>query len=123
MIIVVGGGPAGRMAALRLAGAGREVTILEKRALGGQCVHDGCMLVCALNDVARSIMSARHLEEMGILAGNVSVDYPALLEKLEATQDKLRYILNMETTGAGVKVEYGVEAEVRDGVVYVDGKP
>ena len=123
MIIVVGGGPAGRMAALRLAGAGREVTILEKRALGGQCVHDGCMLVCALNDVARSIMSARHLEEMGILSGNVSVDYPALLEKLEATQDKLRYILNMETTGAGVKVEYGVEAEVRDGVVYVDGKP
>ena len=123
MIIVVGGGPAGRMAALRLAGAGREVTILEKRALGGQCVHDGCMLVCALNDVARSIMSTRHLEEMGILAGNVSVDYPALLEKLEATQDKLRYILNMETTGAGVKVEYGVEAEVRDGVVYVDGKP
>ena len=123
MIIVVGGGPAGRMAALRLAGAGREVTILEKRALGGQCVHDGCMLVCALNDVARSIMSARHLEEMGILAGNVSVDYPALLEKLEATQDKLRYILNLETTGAGVKVEYGVEAEVRDGVVYVDGKP
>ncbi|MBQ3571106.1 MAG: NAD(P)/FAD-dependent oxidoreductase [Methanocorpusculum sp.] len=123
MIIVVGGGPAGRMAALRLAGAGREVTILEKRALGGQCVHDGCMLVCALNDVARSIMSARHLEEMGILAGNVTVDYPSLLEKLEATQDKLRYILNMETTGAGVKVEYGVEAEVRDGVVYVDGKP
>ena len=123
MIIVVGGGPAGRMAALRLAGAGREVTILEKRALGGQCVHDGCMLVCALNDVARSIMSARHLEEMGILSGNVSVDYPALLEKLEATQDKLRYILNMETTGAGVKVEYGVEAEIRDGVVYVDGKP
>ena len=123
MIIVVGGGPAGRMAALRLAGAGREVTIIEKRALGGQCVHDGCMLVCALNDVARSIMSARHLEEMGILSGNVSVDYPALLEKLEATQDKLRYILNMETTGAGVKVEYGVEAEVRDGVVYVDGKP
>ena len=123
MIIVVGGGPAGRMAALRLAGAGREVTIIEKRALGGQCVHDGCMLVCALNDVARSIMSARHLEEMGILSGNVSVDYPALLEKLEATQDKLRYILNMETTGTGVKVEYGVEAEVRDGVVYVDGKP
>ncbi|MBQ4134259.1 MAG: NAD(P)/FAD-dependent oxidoreductase [Methanocorpusculum sp.] len=123
MIIIVGGGPAGRMAALRLAAAGRKVTIIEKRALGGQCVHDGCMLVCALNDVARSIESARHLEKMGILNGDVTVDYPALLEKLEATQDKLRYILNMETTASGVQVEYGKEAEVIDGVVYVDGKP
>ena len=123
MIIIVGGGPAGRMAALRLAAAGRKVTIIEKRALGGQCVHDGCMLVCALNDVARSIESARHLEKMGILKCDVTVDYPALLEKLEATQDKLRYILNMETTASGVQVEYGKEAEVIDGVVYVDGKP
>ena len=111
------------MAALRLAAAGRKVTIIEKRALGGQCVHDGCMLVCALNDVARSIESARHLEMMGILKCDVTVDYPALLEKLEATQDKLRYILNMETTASGVQVEYGKEAEVIDGVVYVDGKP
>ena len=111
------------MAALRLAAAGRKVTIIEKRALGGQCVHDGCMLVCALNDVARSIESARHLEKMGILKCDVTVDYPALLEKLEATQDKLRYILNMETTASGVQVEYGKEAEVIDGVVYVDGKP
>jgi len=123
VIIIVGGGPAGRMAALRLAAAGRKVTIIEKRALGGQCVHDGCMLVCALNDVARSIESARHLEKMGILKCDVTVDYPALLEKLEATQDKLRYILNMETTASGVQVEYGKEAEVIDGVVYVDGKP
>lgn len=123
MILIVGGGPAGRMAALRLAAAGREVTILEKRALGGQCVHDGCMLVCALNDVARSIMSARHLKSMGILTGDVTVDYSALRGKLEATQEKLRSILNMETTAAGVRVEYGVEAEVRDGIVYVDGKP
>ena len=111
------------MAALRLAAAGRKVTIIEKRALGGQCVHDGCMLVCALNDVARIIESARHLEKMGILKCDVTVDYPALLEKLEATQDKLRYILNMETTASGVQVEYGKEAEFIDGVVYVDGKP
>ena len=50
MILVLGGGPAGRMAAMKAAGAGEEVILVEKRSLGGQCLHDGCMLVCGLND-------------------------------------------------------------------------
>ena len=55
MIFIIGGGPAGRMAALRLGGAGKKVTLLERKAIGGTCIHDGCMLVCGLNDIARTI--------------------------------------------------------------------
>jgi len=55
MILVIGGGPAGRLAAMRLARAGREVTLAERGGLGGQCLHHGCMVVCALADVARTI--------------------------------------------------------------------
>ena len=97
MIIVIGGGPAGRMAALRLASAGRKVTVIEKRKLGGQCVFDGCMLVCGLNDAARAVSESRHLKETGIIKGEVTVDYPALIEKLEETQRKLSHIIEKET--------------------------
>ena len=121
MIIIVGGGPAGRMAALRLAHAGRKVTIIEKRKLGGQCVFDGCMLICGLNDAARTLANARHLQSLGIVKGSVDVDYPHLLEKLETTQSKLSHVIEKETKDAGVEIEYGKTAEVRDGAVFVDG--
>ncbi|MDO5845793.1 MAG: FAD-dependent oxidoreductase [Methanocorpusculum sp.] len=123
MIIVIGGGPAGRMAALRLAGAGKEVTILEKRSLGGQCVHDGCMLICGLNDVARSIRNAAFLQERGVVAGGLTVCYPEIMRRMEEVQAKLAHILEKETIAAGVKIEYGTEAEVRDGKVFVNGEP
>lgn len=123
MIIVIGGGPAGRMAALRLAGAGKQVTVLEKRALGGQCVHDGCMLVCGLNDVARAIKNTRFLKERGLVDAEVSVRYSNLIKELENTQSKLAHILEKETKEAGVSIEYGAEAELRDGKLFVNGKP
>ena len=121
MIIVIGGGPAGRMAAVRLASAGRKVTLLERRALGGQCVHDGCMLICGLNDVARSIRNTEFLRGCGVIDGSVSVRYPEVVRNLEKVQARLSQILERETLDAGVKIEYGVTAEVRDGKVIVDG--
>lgn len=41
--IVVGGGPAGYSAALRLRRGGMDVTLIEKDDLGGTCVNRGCI--------------------------------------------------------------------------------
>ncbi|MDV0442841.1 FAD-dependent oxidoreductase [Methanorbis rubei] len=121
MIYIVGGGPAGRMAAVRLASAGKEVTLFEKRALGGQCVHDGCMLVCGLNDVARSIRDTEFLRNTGVIEGTVSVRYPEVMRRLEEVQARLSKILERETLDAGVKIQYGVTAEVEGRSVIADG--
>lgn len=64
MIVILGGGPAGRTVAMQLGLEGKEVTLVEKKGLGGQCLHHGCMVVCALNDVARTISSSRSLEHL-----------------------------------------------------------
>ena len=74
MIIVIGGGTAGRMAVMRLASAGKEGTLFEKRVLGGQCVLTGTCLVCGLNDVASSIRNTKFLRDCGAVSVSVSVE-------------------------------------------------
>ncbi|GAA5261664.1 FAD-dependent oxidoreductase [Methanocalculus sp. MC3] len=122
MMLVIGGGPAGRMAAMGAAIAGEEVTLIEKRSLGGQCLHDGCMLVCGLNDCARMIQSAALCERSGITRGIPEVRFPELIAGIHSIQQTIATILDEETKHAGVQVIYGAEASVIDGKAVVNGE-
>ena len=42
-VLVLGGGPGGYLAAERAAQGGKTVTLIEKRALGGTCLNEGCI--------------------------------------------------------------------------------
>ncbi|HDR73466.1 MAG TPA: NAD(P)/FAD-dependent oxidoreductase [Methanoculleus sp.] len=122
MITVVGGGPAGRTAAIRLAGAGQEVELIDRGGLGGQCLHHGCMVVCALNDAARLLHSARSLADRGVLDHNPALSFPALIRELKETQAIIREVLDRETDQAGVTVIRGAEAFVEGATVVCEGE-
>jgi dihydrolipoamide dehydrogenase len=109
MIVILGGGPAGRLASIRLATAGKEVTLIEKGGIGGQCLHFGCMPVCALNDVARVVRKNRTFRELGILNSVPTVDFPSLLREMQKVQTTITGILDKETRDAGVEIIYGKE--------------
>ncbi|HEX3001020.1 MAG TPA: NAD(P)/FAD-dependent oxidoreductase [Methanoregula sp.] len=109
MIVVLGGGPAGRLAAIRLASADREVTLVEKGGIGGQCLHYGCMPVCALNDVARHIQAAATFRELGILHSIPNLDFPTLLTEMARVQETITSELDKETREAGVGILDGRE--------------
>ena len=47
-LIVIGGGPAGYLAAERAGHAGLSVALIEKRSLGGVCLNEGCIPSTAL---------------------------------------------------------------------------
>lgn len=106
MITVIGGGPAGRIAAMRLAAHGKEVTLFDRRAegLGGQCLHEGCMVICAQNDAARACDEVTTLQRLGITDAAPGVDYARLLEKMAEVQATIAGVIDSETTGAGVTV-------------------
>jgi dihydrolipoyl dehydrogenase len=122
MIVVLGGGPAGRTAAITLALGGREVTLVEKNEIGGQCLHYGCMMVCALNEAARTLTQAHRLYELGIIDTIPRIRFPKLLSEMKAIQDKIAGILDAETRGSGVTILYGKEGSIAGTSVFLDGE-
>jgi len=68
-LIILGGGPAGYRAAERAAQAGLRVCLFEKRAMGGVCLHEGCIPSKAL------LYSAKLFESVGGSAKPYGVSY------------------------------------------------
>jgi dihydrolipoamide dehydrogenase len=109
MIIILGGGPAGRLASIRLATAGKDVKLIAKGRIGGQCLHFGCMPVCALNDVARMLQKAGTFRDLGIMDSVPNVDFVALMREMQKIQTTIAAVLDQETRDAGVEILYGSE--------------
>lgn len=122
MIVVIGGGPAGRYAAMRLAGAGRKVRLIERRkaGLGGQCLHQGCMTICALNDVARVIDQMRSYHALGFCNPLSGFSYQDLIIRMNEIIRIIAGVLEQETLHAGVEVTSGY-TELRGRTLLVDG--
>jgi dihydrolipoamide dehydrogenase len=80
-VVVIGGGPGGYAAAFRAADLGLEVTLIESApALGGECLHHGCIPSKALLTATHLLDHIAAAETMGIRADHVSVD-PAAMQQ------------------------------------------
>ena len=83
--IVIGSGQAGPSLAVRLANAGMQVALIERRRLGGTCVNDGCMPTKTMVASARAAHVARHAAQWGVnIGGPVSVDMRAVKARMDA---------------------------------------
>jgi len=122
MILVIGGGPAGRLAAMRLARAGREVTLFERAGLGGQCLNYGCMVICALSDVARTVRYTGILADLGVVDRPPRVSYPKLMEEMGKIQATITRVLDEETRSAGPVTVVRGEGSLDGGSAFLDGK-
>lgn len=123
MILVLGGGPAGRIGAIRLAAAGKDVTLVEAGGIGGQCLHFGCMPVCALNDAARFIKTAQRLADLSVIDGKPAIRFRELLAKTKEVQQKIAGILDAETKEAGVSIVYGKHGRVEGRQAFIGDEP
>ena len=88
-IIILGGGPAGYVAAIRAAQLGGEVTVVEKESLGGTCLNRGCIPTKALLASVEVLSSCRDGEKFGLKTGNVSPDFPAMLSRKDKIVEQL----------------------------------
>ena len=81
-VLVIGGGPAGVVAALRAADAGAKTTLVTRDEFGGMAANDGPVPVRTLAHAARLIRDAGQLGRYGIVVGEPSLNFPQLLTRV-----------------------------------------
>ncbi|MDR1571280.1 MAG: dihydrolipoyl dehydrogenase [Clostridiales Family XIII bacterium] len=75
--VVIGGGPGGYVAAIRLAQLGKRAALIEKDSVGGVCLNRGCIPTKALLRSVEALNEVRECENFGVLcasAGSASLD-------------------------------------------------
>lgn len=83
-VIILGGGPAGYVCAIRSAQLGLQVAVIEREALGGTCVLWGCIPAKSLLESASLANKVRHAAEHGITTGPITVDYGPAMKRSRA---------------------------------------
>jgi dihydrolipoamide dehydrogenase len=73
--IVIGGGPGGYVAAIRLGQLKQSVLCVEKEYMGGVCLNWGCIPSKALIAAANLYDKVKHSADIGILTDGIRVDW------------------------------------------------
>ena len=89
-VLVIGGGPAGVIAALRAADLGANTALITRDEFGGMAANDGPVPVRTLAHAARLIREARQLGRYGIVVGQPLLDYQRLLERVHEVVNDVR---------------------------------
>jgi dihydrolipoyl dehydrogenase len=81
-VIIIGGGPAGYVSAIRAAQLGLNTAVVEKEKLGGVCVNIGCIPTKALLYSARiADVVAHEAKDLGIEVAGVKTDYGVAMKR------------------------------------------
>ena len=80
-LIILGGGPAGYLAAERAGHAGLNTLIIEKRSFGGVCLNEGCIPSKTLLHSAKIYDYARFSEKYGVISENVTFDHEKVIKR------------------------------------------
>ncbi|HEY2702952.1 MAG TPA: dihydrolipoyl dehydrogenase [Candidatus Dormibacteraeota bacterium] len=120
-VVVLGGGPAGDVAALRASQLGARVVMVERAELGGTCLNWGCIPTKSLLATADLLRRIRGAGDLGIEVGDVRVDFTRMMERKEEVVLAMRRGVENACKRRRVEVVRG-EGRLEDGAVAVDGR-
>lgn len=116
-VLVLGGGPAGYVAAIRTAQAGIATVLVEREQLGGTCLNIGCIpskaMIHAADEFHR-LAPGGHSAQLGIVVAPPTIDLPRLNEWKRAIVTRLTSGVEALLKRAGVRIIRG-DATVLDG--------
>ena len=106
-LMIIGGGPAGYVAAERAGNKGMKVVLFEKKKMGGVCLNEGCIPTKALLYSAKMYEHAMDADKFGVIAENVSFDYGKMVARKNKLVRKLVGGVNMKMKSNNVTVIEG----------------
>jgi pyruvate/2-oxoglutarate dehydrogenase complex dihydrolipoamide dehydrogenase (E3) component len=122
-VIAIGGGTAGLVTAAGGAALGLRVALVERDALGGDCLWTGCVPSKALIASARLAQQMRHAAALGLVGSSPAHAFGTVIERVrQARATVARHDDPARFRALGVEVVFG-PAELRaPDVVDVDGR-
>lgn len=88
-LIVIGGGPAGYVAAIRAAQLGMRTALVEREQLGGICLNWGCIPTKALLHAAEVLRTLDSAKALGIHAGQATFDFKQVIARSRTVSGQL----------------------------------
>lgn len=122
-VVILGGGPGGYVAAIRLRQLGFETTLIEKNKVGGVCLNVGCIPTKALYKSAEILNHATQLDSYGLdFDGVVKPNAHKIRERKNQVVDTLVSGVEKLLSSAGVEVLYGEGKILSSNSVSVNGQ-
>lgn len=113
-LAIIGGGPAGYVAAENAGTKGLKVVLFEKRELGGVCLNEGCIPTKTLLYSAKMYDHATGGKKYGITTGEVTYEYKKIADRKTKVIRKLVAGIKMKMEAHNVEVVRG-EAFINSG--------
>ena len=122
-LIVVGGGPAGYVGAIRAAQLGKKVAVVEMERAGGTCLNWGCIPTKSLlrNAELYQLMN-QHAGDFGMTFDNLKFDWEKVISRSRKVAGKLAGGIEMLFKKNKVDYIRGTAAVPKSGVVEVTDK-
>ncbi|MEN8146700.1 MAG: dihydrolipoyl dehydrogenase [Campylobacterota bacterium] len=107
--VVIGAGPGGYEAALKLAEAGVKTLLIDrdKERIGGTCLNEGCISAKAYLQSAEYVARASHFSDCGVALEFKGLDMTRLGKKTVSLKDEIRSGVVWLLEQAGVETFYG----------------
>jgi dihydrolipoamide dehydrogenase len=80
-VVIIGGGPAGYRAAIRVSQLGGKATLIENNALGGTCVNQGCIPIRTLLRAAEVMELTKTAKDYGVNFKETEIDISKMISR------------------------------------------
>ena len=118
-LVIIGGGPAGYVGAIRARQLGARIVLIERDILGGTCLNRGCIPTRTLVRSVELLELTKRARDFGVNCGQVEMDFTWMMARKDITIKTIVGGINLLMKENGVEIVRGEARFVSPSVVEV----